>query len=297
MTAVVRRMVETGEILAKVKSVFVMTGQTKIVEGRVLTQLAAARSQIGFGHSSLTLIESDRRCGVTSSVKRAMTRFGARHLYFKLAGRLTPENFTAQALTSLGDPCAHRQDPFAALTRRRLSNCIAANQLEMLAIDDFHHGLDPKTGSFDPGMTRWLKVFFEELPIPVILMGATGLVGRLDQDPDFASSAGCVLRMKPFDFTSDKLDFFSVLREFETVLNSLMQTPAAISSGSLPKKIHTATGGVVGDIALLIERAVEAALCRPHGPDGLLEEDFNQALTSLPRHGSNPFLPFASKAA
>ena len=176
--------------------------------------------------------------------------------YAETPSPVTVKGMAATLLAHLGDPAAYRGTLWNMNFRliRLMQDC----QVQLVILDDFHHLIDQETNRILEQVSDWLKVLIKETGIPFLVVGVEGKVERI-LDTNSQLSRLFAVRQTLAPFACDRQNEAS-LQEFARFVHYTEQVLGLALPGSVPRtellfRLHTATGGVVGNLMNLLRYA------------------------------------------
>jgi hypothetical protein len=214
-----------------------------------------------------------------------------RVLYVLTPQAATPLSLGQTILISAGDPAAARLSQ--ALVTNRVAETLSYCDTELLILDEFHHLFTTGSRAKAVEVASWLKTLLNTGVCGIILIGTEEINLVMAADTQLAGRCWCEATLAPFGF-GDKTEKASFTKLISTLAKeqSLPLDPGLGASG-LASAVHLATGGTIGEVALLLRKA--EAKAKRAGLAMLTAETFRQAFDDRRfespgmRKGVNPF--------
>lgn len=251
------------------------------------------------------LVVGPSGCGKTSILDRYVERHPLMDtaegvirevLSISAPARCSIKNLAETVLAALGDPAPNKGTE-GQLTRRLLHQ-LAQQRVGLLIIDESQHAIDKRSHKVVYDVADWIKNLINEAVCPIVLAGLPETKAILETNKQLARRCCGVLDLSPFDWDKEEeqLKFRGLLRFFEHELPFVFEP--ALSSFEMASRIHYATGGLIGEVARLLQiaclDAAEAGLRRVSM--AMLAEAYSSvALTG--EAAANPFLFDISRSA
>lgn len=213
-------------------------------------------------------------------------------LYLEVPSPATVKGFASCMLRAMGDPAADRGTLWSM--NARLVHFLRECQVQLAALDDFHHLVDKQTNRVLAEVSDWLKVLIKEANVPVLVVGITGKVDMILRSNEQLSRLFAVREtLEPFIWDpQDK----KAIRDFAAFVRCAEDGIGLRLSEELPRddwlyRIHFATDGVVGNIMNLLRFA--AFQSQRDGAAALTRETMGRAFgIRLSRHVRKSVNPF-----
>ena len=255
-----------------------------------LAQLAEFLDNMFFadGTAFCALIAAPGRCGKTtlSAVVEKMLldrpcppRKGdesyphRRSLYVRTLQAATPLSLGQTILLAAGDPAAMRLS--SALVTHRVAEILRLCDTELLIFDEVHHLFTTGSRARAAEVASWLKTLLNTGVCGILLIGTEDVYSVISADTQLAGRCWCAARLGPFGY-GDQAERAAFLKLLLTLASarSLPLDPEPDPS-KLAAAVHLATGGTIGEVALLLAKAESKA--RLAGLERITPEAFRQA--------------------
>lgn len=224
-------------------------------------------------------------------------------LYVKTPSPFSQAAFGRAFLRALGRPVVGRHD--LDITMERVVADLKRLQVEVILLDEISHVTDhrKRDGAIPYWVTDSIKMnLLDEAKVTVVMTGIEAGLGLLRVNSQLQTRYAGAVQLTAYD-VDDPKDFERMrvlLAQYERAAKfSKCRFPA---DEALGRRMHAATGGINGPLALLAKRAIEMATRR--GLPGLTQEVLAEAFASLAEPSDegrrNPFLgdlPAAKKKA
>jgi hypothetical protein len=213
-------------------------------------------------------------------------------LYLETPYPATPKGVAAAMLGALRDPAAGK-GPLWAMNSR-LTGFTRDCQVELVILDDIHHLIDRGTDNVLVDVSEWLKVLIKNTGIPFLIVGLDGTVTRiLDLNPQLSRLFAAREKLEPFAWDEDSektiRDFSFFVQYAEEAIG--MRLSAQPLRRDMLRRLHYATGGIVGNLMNLLRAAMLRA--RKQGRDELdlamLTAAFEKRLAEHVKTNLDPF--------
>lgn len=213
-------------------------------------------------------------------------------LYVETPSPATVKGLAARMLEAMGDPAAQRGTLWSM--NSRLVHYGGQCQVQLVALDDFHHLIDRETNRVLAEVSDWLKVLIKEMNKPFLVVGIEGKVDLILQNNKQLSRLFAVREtLEPFQWEpSDK----ETIREFALFVKCAeeglgMSLADEFKREEWLQRLYMATNGIVGNVMNLIRFA--ALLAQQEQATLLTREIMGRAFdTRLRKHvprSANPF--------
>ncbi len=161
-------------------------------------------------------------------------------------------------LKKLGDPLFDKGTTTKQTSR--LYDLLAACQVELIILDEFHHFIDRESNKVLVNVCDWLKSLIINTKIPIILIGLPVSEDILEVDNwQLSRRFNHRYDLAPFPRTDDGLELF---REFLSEIEGQLPLTekSNLSEKSLSERIYYATDGTIGHIMTLIRKGATFAI-------------------------------------
>jgi GTPase SAR1 family protein len=200
-----------------------------------------------------------------------------------------PKSVASQILWSMGDPNFDRGTEINMTAR--IYSLVEKCEVEMIILDEFQHLIDSETQHILNKASDWVKTFFEEVNIPMILCGMPSSQKIFQRNEQLDRRFCNRYEVKGFKYGSREEQY-----NFRGFLNSIdRQLPypkqSFIADTLTAEKLYYVSLGVPFYIMKLLEEATVYAV--KHGIDFITEECLYVAYQSMRRstrpRAINPF--------
>jgi type II secretory pathway predicted ATPase ExeA len=211
-------------------------------------------------------------------------------LYNKVPVGATPKSLASSLLSSLGDP-AYDKGTETNQTER-LIKLIHKCKVEMIMIDEFQHLIDRETKHVLNKASDWLKKFFDDVGVPIVLCGMPESIKIFEHNEQLDRRFLKKVRMEKFNYSTSEEQIY-----FRTFLNEIdEQLPffykSNLAKKSLANKFYYATNGIPSYINMLLREATTIAA--KNGNDSIDENHLYSAFRKIKfSNRPNVFNPFA----
>jgi hypothetical protein len=175
--------------------------------------------------------------------------------------RATVKGMAETLLAALGDPKPSRGTQ-QEMTQRVLS-ALRVRGVGLIVMDEFQH-LAGRTRGHDSAYETadWIKSLLNANICPILLVGTQPAVEILRVNEQLRRRALAVHLIGPYSVsTGSELESFQkVLRGLEEATN--LPQPSNLDDEDLARRIHIATGGLIGRITGLLDRALQLTVQR-----------------------------------
>lgn len=201
----------------------------------------------------------------------------------------SPKSLVTRLLAALGDPLADRGTTVGQTLR--LAHLLKACGVELIILDEFQHFIDRESNHILLTVANWLKDLLNETNVPVVLMGMPYSDVILRANAQLERRFGAVDRIEPFgwDTPGGQAEFRTFLRFVDGALP--LEAISGLCDQEMARRVHFASGGVVGSCMKLIRRAAVLAITRGlvRVDIDLLAEVFDERFAARAGKGPNPF--------
>lgn len=211
-------------------------------------------------------------------------------LYNKVPVGATPKSLASSLLSSLGDP-AYDKGTETNQTER-LIKLINKCKVEMIIIDEFQHLIDRETRHVLNKASDWLKKFFDDVGVPIVLCGMPESMKIFEHNEQLDRRFLNKVRLEKFKYSTSEEQIF-----FRTFLNEIdEQLPffnkSNLANKNLANKFYYATNGIPSYINMLIREATTIAA--KNGSDSIDENHLYSAFKKIKfSNRKNVINPFA----
>jgi len=200
-------------------------------------------------------------------------------------------------LQELGDP---QYDKGSVAARESRAGKLARKEgLMMLFVEEFHQIYNPTRGEYMYAFGEFFKNFMEASGALFVPVGLPHAEHALIHNEQLGGRMQSPIRLRRFDWRvdDDKDEFVAILGSLEQSISAFFTLPK-LSSDRIAHLMYCATGGLVGYVSKILDRAVKNAVLKKRlaiTMDDLVKahfEAFDEDL--LPVKGISPFDPMFS---
>jgi len=214
-------------------------------------------------------------------------------LYVETPSPATVKGLAARMLEAMGDPAAQRGTLWSM--NSRLVHYGGQCQVQLVALDDFHHLIDRETNRVLAEVSDWLKVLIKEMNKPFLVVGVEGKVDLILHNNKQLSRLFAVREtLEPFRWEPSDIE---TIREFALFVKCAEEGLGMSLADELKReewlqRLFMATDGIVGNVMNLIRCA--ALLAQQEQVTLLTREIMGRAFDirlrkHVPPRSANPF--------
>ncbi len=183
-----------------------------------------------------------------------------RTLFVNTPAQATQKSLAETILLAAGDPIGGRGTQ--AQMTMRVARLLKDLRVELLVLDEFHHLVTGSTKRVAFETAEWVKTLLNVGVCPILLVGIERVRVVLDTNEQLQGRCWTRPVLAPFGWSGaqEQASFRKLLAGF----GSLLKTPTAqpLDSPEVAEAMHRATGGAIGEVALLLEKACDLAARR-----------------------------------
>jgi len=187
-------------------------------------------------------------------------RVGPRTLFVQTPSKANEGSLAETILLAAGDPVGGRGT--RAQKTMRVAKLLSDLRVELLVLDEFHHLVTSKNEEVAFEAAEWVKTLLNVGVCPILLVGIERARVVLDTNPQLQGRCWSRPVLSPFGWSSaqEQGSFRKLLNGFGNLLKMPMAQP--LDSPEVAEAMHRATGGAIGDVALLLEKVLAVAAAR-----------------------------------
>ncbi len=227
------------------------------------------------GEARCALLSGPARCGKTTIAQMIEAEVGARPLpagdaggdqtrrrtlFVNTPAQATQKSLAETILLAAGDPIGGRGTQ--AQMTMRVAKLLKDLRVELLVLDEFHHLVTGSTKRVAFETAEWVKTLLNVGVCPILLVGIERVRVVLDTNEQLQGRCWTRQVLAPFGWNGaqEQASFRKLLAGF----GGLLETPTAqpLESPEMAEAMHRATGGAIGEVALLLEKACDLAARR-----------------------------------
>lgn len=212
--------------------------------------------------------------------------------YVSLQDGLSGQSISRDILTVLNDQQAGKRSLRQGSNVKRVVNLLEPpTPCQLLVLDNASKCFNRDTNNVSQNATKFIRSLAELTGIPVVCAGNPDLYSVLESDRDLKALVSEIHTMPPADIRESHgaQEFVSILRGYEDIL-PLPSDSSSMTAPSMVIAIHSATGGLIGNISKLVIAAFKIFSRRTDGPPTLTWDDFAAGYEVSIAGKLNPFL-------
>ncbi len=175
-------------------------------------------------------------------------------LCIRTPAKPTVKGLVETLLSAIGEPLCFQRGSENEKTER-LFSLLKQIKTHTIVIDEFQHFYDKTSHKIQHHLTDWLKIFMDRAGLMIILVGLPTCMGVINQNEQLRGRLLAPVLLHRFDWrnATDRAEFVACLASFADALEGY-DLPD-MSSDEMAFRFYCATGGLIGYIVKLLQKA------------------------------------------